>query len=180
MIGQPDCVTLPKYEPFGKKINVPIFVKYMFLTQEQMNTLPIKISDRTFCGNPNNKDDLSHYTRMNHLINHIPNFYFYFLHFEFKIFERKDHRNNNDRMNTRTMMVRELCLYPRKGQATAGAYAIFSAIEFIPSIKSCFSSNMPYVQFVLNFQDRITIWDNSTGDNKLHVIPRALYFYHVT
>ena len=184
MIDQPDLVSLLQYEPMGKNFNLPIFIKYMNLTQEQINTLTIKITDRKFCGNPNNGNDLSHYQRLQTLISYVPNFWHYFIYCEFKIWLNQENRNNthnnNNNNNNTLSLTRELYLYPRPGKATEGQYAILNAIQFIPTVIALFDkSGKPYFQFANNFRDRMTICERIGGKPNLFIIPRTLYFYHV-
>ena len=183
MIGQPDLVSLLQYEPMGKNFNLPIFIKYMNLTQEQINTLTIKITDKKFCGNPNNANDLSHYQRLETLIAYVPNFWHYFIYCEFKIWLNQENRNNsqksNNNNNTKFALIRELYLYPRPGKATEGEYAILNAIQFIPKVTAFFDKpGKPYFQFANNFRDRMTICERIGGKPNLFIIPRTLYFYH--
>ena len=173
IIGQPLSITTFLYQPFGDNFKLPIFVKYMRLTQQQMNTLPIKIDDKRFCGDPSNYNDLSHYDRMNDLINFTLDFYHYFVFYEFKTYEQKDHSRNTYKL------ARELYLYPRIGKLTEGVNVLMGVIKFIPSISKFFNHSKPYFKFVTNYTDRMTIFDRFNNSTRLHIIPRTFYIYHV-
>ena len=142
IIGVPDMVSLLKYDPFGRNVILPKFVSCMHQTQDQINTFPIKRCDSKFCGNPNDYNDISHYHRLEQFLQYVPNFYYYFDTYEFKI---DDYSLINQ--STQTDMKRELYLYPRKGRATEGAYVLYGIIKFFPNMANC----LIFILFILNF-----------------------------
>ena len=172
IIGQPSCITQLLYEPFGINFKLPIFLKYLRLTYEQMNTLPIKIDDKSFCGDPSNVNDLSHYDRLKDLIDFTLDFDHYFIYHEFKVFEQKDYNRNSHKL------VRELYLYPRIGKLRQGVNVLTGVIKFIPKIAEYFDHSRPYFKFITNYTDRVTICDKTNNSIKLYIIPRTYWIYH--
>ena len=173
IIGVPNMVSLVKYEPFGKNVNLPKFVAYMSQTQDQINTFPIKLCDSKFCGDPNNYNDISHYQRLEQFLQYVPNFYYYFVTFEFKI---EDYSLNNQ--SNQTNMKRELYLYPRKGRATEGAYVLYGVIKFFPNMERLFDIGSVHFEFLDNFSDKVYIEAPSNQRQKLFSCPRAYTIYH--
>ena len=106
------------------------------------------------------------------IIDHIPDFYHYFVHYEFKIFDVSDYPNKERKL------IRELILYPQIGKATEGAYTILNIIKFIPSISSYFNQDQDLFKFVTSVRNRITITEKIRDQIRLFMIPRALYIYH--
>ena len=173
IIGTPNMIALLKFDPFGKDVKLPKFVPHMRLTNQQINTFPIKLSDSNFCGNPYDCNDLSHYQNMKKILDYFPDFYFYFIGYEFKLYGSQNQIERKNELN------RVLYLYPREGKTTEAAYVMYGIIKFFPEVNALFQNKNIKFDFIHSYRDRFALRNPGSENPRVFIIPRVYYPYHI-